>query len=118
MGHADVQSVRVAEAVLSAAGRLRRSFAELMEETEWASYGTESGNPKCANCMVIAGTRRRRCMRRSIRFADMRRAGTLFTKYPSAAAREALKAPVKAAHGAAGLVQIGAAREAAEEIEA
>ena len=44
--------------------------------------------------------------------------GTLFTKYRSAAALEALKAPAKPAHGAAGLVQIGAAREAAEEIEA
>ncbi|MDE3169038.1 MAG: DUF3463 domain-containing protein, partial [Acidobacteriota bacterium] len=31
------------------------SFAELMQETEWANYGTESGNPKCANCMVHSG---------------------------------------------------------------
>jgi hypothetical protein len=31
------------------------SFAELMAETEWAHYGTESGNPKCANCMVHSG---------------------------------------------------------------
>src|SRR5947199_389188 len=31
------------------------SFAELLAETEWASYGTESGNPKCANCMVHSG---------------------------------------------------------------
>ena len=31
------------------------TFAELMAETEWASYGTESGNPKCANCMVHSG---------------------------------------------------------------
>ena len=26
-----------------------------METTEWDSYGTESGNPKCANCMVHSG---------------------------------------------------------------
>jgi len=26
-----------------------------METTSWASYGTESGNPKCANCMVHSG---------------------------------------------------------------
>jgi hypothetical protein len=26
-----------------------------METTEWASYGTESGNPQCANCMVHCG---------------------------------------------------------------
>jgi hopanoid biosynthesis associated radical SAM protein HpnH len=31
------------------------TFAELMETTSWASYGTESGNRKCANCMVHSG---------------------------------------------------------------
>jgi hopanoid biosynthesis associated radical SAM protein HpnH len=31
------------------------TFDELMETTSWASYGTESGNPKCANCMVHSG---------------------------------------------------------------
>jgi hopanoid biosynthesis associated radical SAM protein HpnH len=31
------------------------SFAELLRETEWDHYGTESGNPKCANCMVHSG---------------------------------------------------------------
>src|SRR6476646_2245459 len=28
------------------------SFSDLMAETAWENYGTESGNPKCANCMV------------------------------------------------------------------
>ncbi len=31
------------------------TFEELIAETEWAKYGTESGNPKCANCMVHSG---------------------------------------------------------------
>jgi hopanoid biosynthesis associated radical SAM protein HpnH len=31
------------------------TFDELMRETEWDRYGTESGNPKCANCMVHSG---------------------------------------------------------------
>jgi hopanoid biosynthesis associated radical SAM protein HpnH len=31
------------------------SFQELLETTEWQNYGTESGNPKCANCMVHSG---------------------------------------------------------------
>ncbi len=31
------------------------TFQELLAETEWANYGTESGNPKCANCMVHSG---------------------------------------------------------------
>jgi hopanoid biosynthesis associated radical SAM protein HpnH len=31
------------------------TFAELMQATEWHRYGAESGNPKCANCMVHSG---------------------------------------------------------------
>jgi hopanoid biosynthesis associated radical SAM protein HpnH len=31
------------------------SFKELIDATEWERYGTESGNPKCANCMVHSG---------------------------------------------------------------
>jgi hopanoid biosynthesis associated radical SAM protein HpnH len=32
-----------------------KSFAELLEQTDWSKYGPESGNPKCANCMVHSG---------------------------------------------------------------
>jgi hypothetical protein len=31
------------------------SFAELMNDTQWETYGRASGNPKCANCMVHCG---------------------------------------------------------------
>jgi hypothetical protein len=31
------------------------TFDELIRETNWDEYGTESGNPKCANCMVHSG---------------------------------------------------------------
>ena len=31
------------------------TFQELLDTTEWQNYGTESGNPKCANCMVHSG---------------------------------------------------------------
>jgi hypothetical protein len=31
------------------------TFAELIDSTRWENYGTESGNPKCANCMVHSG---------------------------------------------------------------
>jgi hopanoid biosynthesis associated radical SAM protein HpnH len=31
------------------------TFQELMSSTGWERYGTESGNPKCANCMVHSG---------------------------------------------------------------
>jgi hopanoid biosynthesis associated radical SAM protein HpnH len=30
-------------------------FDELIQATEWDKYGTESGNPRCANCMVHSG---------------------------------------------------------------
>ena len=31
------------------------TFQELLDSTEWQKYGTESGNPRCANCMVHSG---------------------------------------------------------------
>ncbi len=31
------------------------TFEELMQATEWEKYGYESGNPRCANCMVHSG---------------------------------------------------------------
>jgi len=31
------------------------SYKELMETTDWNAYGTQSGNPQCANCMVHCG---------------------------------------------------------------
>ena len=31
------------------------TFQELLDEVEWSNYGTESGNPRCANCMVHSG---------------------------------------------------------------
>jgi hopanoid biosynthesis associated radical SAM protein HpnH len=32
-----------------------KTFAELMESTDWDRYGTASRNPKCSNCMVHSG---------------------------------------------------------------
>jgi hopanoid biosynthesis associated radical SAM protein HpnH len=31
------------------------TFEELLRETKWEQYGGQSGNPKCANCMVHSG---------------------------------------------------------------
>jgi hopanoid biosynthesis associated radical SAM protein HpnH len=31
------------------------TFQELLDSTKWEDYGTESGNPRCANCMVHSG---------------------------------------------------------------
>ena len=32
-----------------------KTFAELMERTDWDAYGRASGNPKCQDCMVHCG---------------------------------------------------------------
>src|ERR1044072_6959426 len=31
------------------------SYQELLDSTDWSKYGFESGNPKCANCMLHSG---------------------------------------------------------------
>ena len=31
------------------------TFQELLDSTDWRKYGYESGNPKCANCMLHSG---------------------------------------------------------------
>jgi hopanoid biosynthesis associated radical SAM protein HpnH len=31
------------------------TFQELLDSTDWPKYGYESGNPKCANCMLHSG---------------------------------------------------------------
>jgi hopanoid biosynthesis associated radical SAM protein HpnH len=84
------------------------SFAELMETTEWARYGAESGNPKCANCMVHSGYEASAV---NDTFGSLRGfvatiRGTLFSRYPDAAAFDT------------GLIQIGDAQmEDKEEVE-
>ncbi len=32
-----------------------QTFAELLEKSDWDQYGPESGNPRCADCMVHSG---------------------------------------------------------------
>lgn len=32
-----------------------QTFQELLDTTDWAQYGHQSGNPKCTNCMVHCG---------------------------------------------------------------
>ncbi len=79
------------------------TFKELMEATEWDRYGTESGNPKCANCMVHSGYEASAVDHTfsSLKgfLATVR--GTLFSRYEDPAAMEELKQPATA-----GLVQI------------
>ncbi len=81
------------------------TFAELMESTEWHRYGTESGNPKCSNCMVHSGYEASAVHDTfgSLKgFLGTVRA-TLSSRYRDRQALEALKLPAKPSHA---LVQI------------
>ncbi|HEX9118999.1 MAG TPA: adenosyl-hopene transferase HpnH [Terriglobales bacterium] len=84
------------------------TFAELMQTTEWEGYGTESGNPKCANCMVHSGYEASAVNDTfsSLRgFWDTVRA-TMSSRYPDPKALELLHEPVRPVHAFNPLVQI------------
>ena len=85
------------------------SYKELMETTEWASYGTESGNPQCANCMVHCGYEPSSVDDTfgSLRgFADTVKA--TFSLYPDKDALTDLDCDVRPVHSYNPLVQIDA----------
>jgi hopanoid biosynthesis associated radical SAM protein HpnH len=86
------------------------SYKELMETTEWASYGTESGNPQCANCMVHCGYEPTSVDDTfgSLRgFVDTVKA--TFSRYPDKDAFNDLSREVRPVHSYNPLVQIDAA---------
>ena len=96
------------------------TFKELMESVEWNNYGTESGNPKCANCMVHSGY--------EASAVDHTFSGLgglwatiksgLSTTYADADALEMLNEPVKPVHAFNPLVQIEASKTQMEETRA
>src|SRR5665213_2558893 len=83
------------------------TFAELREATKWHEYGTESGNPKCANCMVHSGYEATAI---HDQFGSLK--GFLatvkaqFARYPDAEALRLLDEPIAPVHAPAGLVQL------------
>ena len=84
------------------------TFDELMAATEWHNYGTESGNPKCANCMVHSGYEASAVNATFSSFrgfmATVR--ATLFTAYKDEDAAKLLNEPVRPVHSYNPLVQI------------
>ncbi len=84
------------------------TFEELIRETEWHKYGTESGNPKCANCMVHSGYE---ASAMGYSFGSLKgffavAKATLFNRYPDDYAKNLLNEPVKPVHSYNPLVQI------------
>lgn len=92
------------------------TFKELMETTAWEEYGTESGNPRCANCMVHSGYEASAV---DYTFGSLRgllatAKGTLFNKYADRGALDLLNQPVNNSHS---LVQIETSSKKADEYE-
>jgi hopanoid biosynthesis associated radical SAM protein HpnH len=96
------------------------SFQELLETTEWQNYGTESGNPKCANCMVHSGYEASAVDHtfsglRGL-FATIK--ATFSGNYADQDALSLLNEPVKPVHSYNPLVQIEASNGQLEETSA
>jgi hypothetical protein len=90
------------------------TFAELLETTAWENYGTESGNPKCANCMVHSGYEASAVndLFGSVRGMWQEVKARAFGGYEDASALRLLDESTEPVHAAGPLVQIGAsARE-------
>ena len=96
------------------------TFSELMDSVEWKNYGTESGNPKCANCMVHSGY--------EASAVDHTFSGlnglwatvkaTFSTTYGDQDALEMLNEPVRPVHSYNPLVQIETGKGQMEETRA
>lgn len=82
------------------------TFAELMESTDFSKYGTESGNPKCANCMVHSGYEASAVDHTFSSWGGFLSTvkATLFSSYIDSEALRTLEAPVEPANR--GLVQL------------
>jgi hopanoid biosynthesis associated radical SAM protein HpnH len=96
------------------------TFAELMSATEWHQYGTESGNPKCANCMVHSGYEASAV---NDNFGSLRgflatARASLFNSYKDEGALRLLDEPVRPVHSFDPLVQIDETPNQLEETRA
>jgi hopanoid biosynthesis associated radical SAM protein HpnH len=96
------------------------TFQELLDSTEWQNYGTESGNPKCANCMVHSGYEAS-AVDHTFQGLGGIWAGIktiLAGNYEDADALQMLNEPVKPVHAFNPLVQISSNDSAMEETRA
>jgi hopanoid biosynthesis associated radical SAM protein HpnH len=96
------------------------SFSELMETTAWANYGTESGNPQCANCMVHSGYEASGVDYTFSSLGGMlaMAKAMLFSKYEDDEALRMLNEPVEPMHSYNPLVQINTNAANLEETRA
>ena len=96
------------------------TFQELLDTVEWQNYGTESGNAKCANCMVHSGYEASAV---DHTFSGLRGLwatvkATFSGTYADPDALALLNEPVKPVHAYNPLVQIATAEGSLEETRA
>jgi hopanoid biosynthesis associated radical SAM protein HpnH len=96
------------------------SFQELLDSVEWQNYGTESGNPKCANCMVHSGYEASAVDHTFSGLGGLWATikSMLAGSYEDADALQMLNEPVKPVHAFNPLVQISSSDSAMEETRA
>ena len=96
------------------------TFQELMDTTAWHEYGTESGNPKCANCMVHSGYEASAVNETfsSLRGLLATAKATLFTSHKDEHALKLLNEHVRPVHSYNPLVQIEESSSQLEETSA
>ena len=96
------------------------TFQELMDSTAWEEYGTESGNPKCANCMVHSGYEASAVNETfsSVRGLLATAKATMFTRHKDEHALKLLNEHVRPVHSYNPLVQIEESSSQMEETSA
>jgi hopanoid biosynthesis associated radical SAM protein HpnH len=96
------------------------TFQELMDSTAWEEYGTESGNPKCANCMVHSGYEASAVNDTfsSLRGLVATAKATIFTSHKDEHALKLLNEHVRPVHSYNPLVQIEESSSQLEETSA
>jgi hopanoid biosynthesis associated radical SAM protein HpnH len=96
------------------------TFQELMDSTAWEEYGTESGNPKCANCMVHSGYEASAVNETfsSLRGLLATAKATIFTRHKDDHALKLLNEHVRPVHSYNPLVQIEESSSQLEETSA
>ena len=95
------------------------TFQELMQATEWQNYGTESGNPRCANCMVHSGYEASAVNDTFSSLAGLLRTiRATFSNYDDHGALKLLEEPVRPVHAFNPLVQIDTQTNQLEETRA
>jgi hopanoid biosynthesis associated radical SAM protein HpnH len=96
------------------------TFQELMDSVEWKKYGTESGNLKCANCMVHSGYEASAVDHTFSGLGGLWAAvkAEFSTTYADQDALEMLNEPVRPVHSFNPLVQIETGKSQMEETRA